>query len=126
MALWTHDTFKKVDFIGMNDQIYALNKQTAHLQDCHVDHATLAARIAKVETGLTRVEMVRTKIWATKADLKNKEVDLEKSMLAKIQNQRPTQGQLDIHRHQVHNASITYRGRIAPPGGYSSPTRNGR
>lgn len=77
MALSTHPKPLKNVFLEMNDQIYQKKKKNAHLKDYHVDHTTLAACIPRVDT-------VRTKTWATKADLRLKEEELEKSMLAKI------------------------------------------
>jgi ElaB/YqjD/DUF883 family membrane-anchored ribosome-binding protein len=53
MALLMHKTFKKVDVVGMDNQNQTLNKTTASLQDYHVDHSILTARILNVETRLT-------------------------------------------------------------------------
>lgn len=76
LASSMQDTIEKVDFITMNDQINTLKEQTGHLQHYRIDHATLAARIANVESQR-----------ATKVELQNQQIDLEKSMSAKISAQ---------------------------------------
>jgi hypothetical protein len=72
-ASTTHDTFEKVDFIGMNDQIYLLKKQTSHLSDYQIDHETISSRLAQLENE-------RPTTWATKDEM-------DKSITSKIKSQ---------------------------------------